>query len=232
LLSLVLAVAVIAGIVAALSNTRDSDSPDESVSVWDKLTSSDDDSGAGDDAAGTTSASDGTLTATDGSGSGSSKTRPKVTDKPAPPSSSPPAPGETPDTAWQQYLDETRAIVQTNAPSLADAIAAATLALSNGDAGALGSMFATDEGDQSAYIAELADRYPTILTSAPGPNVNIFTSGTATLYFGYSMVTWTDAGLTSQHTIPIMLRFADGAWVITTLGDTGSDLQFVQSVTL
>lgn len=160
-----------------------------------------------------------------------SPTRPRVQDKPAPPSATPPAADTQPDTAWQEYLDKTREVVETNEAALADAVDAVTAALGNGDADALADMMAPDEGAQGAYAADLASTYPPIISSDPGSNVNVFTDGQATVYIAYVVVRWEDAGIVSEHTIPIMLRFVDGQWRITSLGETG-DLQFVQSVTL
>jgi hypothetical protein len=92
-------------------------------------------------------------------------------------------------------------------------------------------MLATDEGT-AGYGAALVSKWPTILNSDPLPTVNIFSSGGATVYFAYRLVRWEDAGIVSEHTIPIMFRFVNGEWVITALGETGSDLTFVQSLTL
>lgn len=158
--------------------------------------------------------------------------KPSVKDKPAPPSTPLPAPSQQPSAAWQEYLDGTRETVQDNEVALADAIAAATAAIGSGDADALAAMIAPDEGAQDAYTARLSNTYPDILSSDPGANVNVFTDGQATVYIAYVVVKWQDAGLVSEHTIPIMLRFVGGQWHLTTLGEAGDDLQFVQTVML
>ena len=62
--------------------------------------------------------------------------------------------------------------------------------------------------------------------------MDIFSTGETTLYFAYAVVTWTDGGLTSEHTIPIVLRYVDGEWRLSTLGEADPGLVFVQSVSL
>lgn len=142
------------------------------------------------------------------------------------------SPGATPptvDPAWQKYLDDTRAVVTTNQADLSSMVSEITTALGSGDRATLEKSFATDEGAQAQYLTDLAEKYPQILESQPSNTVNIFSGGGTTLYFGYSQVRWTDAGIISEHTIPIVMRFANGEWVLTTLGDT-AEIEFVQSV--
>lgn len=219
------ALIVIAGVIALFSGGDDTGV----FTVASRLDADDATDSADADAADTATTSASTLTETDEQPA--SPTKPKVQDKPAPPSATPPAADTQPDTAWQEYLEKTREVVEINEAALADAVAAATAALASGDADALAEMMAPDEGAQSAYAAELAGTYPSIISSDPGSNVNVFTDGQATVYIAYVVVRWEDAGIVSEHTIPIMLRFVDGQWHITSLGETG-DLQFVQSVTL
>lgn len=158
--------------------------------------------------------------------------RPAVKDTPAPPSAGVPQNGKTPSDEQRAYLEQTRAVVTTNTPALNSAVAQIVAAIGSGDAGALSATVAPDEGDAASFSSDLASRYPTIIESSPSANINVFTSGEATLYFAYTVVTWEDAGIVSQHTIPIILRFVDGQWYLSTLGDGAADLQFVQSVTL
>lgn len=228
--AVLLSLLVVGAVIAALGTVLlRSDDPDGPASVIDRILSPGDDGNeaAGDaDGSSAGAASSGTLAETGTSGS-AKRTAVKVKDVPAPPASGPSA-----EEAWQQYLTETRAIVESHESDLAAVVAQITQALSEGDSDALGDLLAPDEGSQEDYLDELAGTYPEILESTPGGNVNIFTTGGATVYFAYSIVTWTDGGLVSEHTIPIMLRFVDGQWHITTLGDTGSDLVFVQMVQL
>lgn len=132
----------------------------------------------------------------------------------------------------QAYLEETRKVVETNAEELAAVAVAVADALGRGDEGDLSLLLADDEGDQSTFVETLANTYPPISESVLGGNVNVFAAGDTTLYFAYAIVTWTDGGITSEHTIPIVLRFVNGEWRLSTLGDTGTDLEFVQSVVL
>ena len=89
-----------------------------------------------------------------------------------------------------------------------------------------------DEGDVSELAEDLAGDYPPIITSQLSGNVDVFAAEETTLYFAYALVTWTDGGLTSQHTIPIVLRFVGGEWRLSSLGQTAPGLTFVQSVEL
>ncbi|MDO8848873.1 MAG: hypothetical protein Q7W51_10865 [Coriobacteriia bacterium] len=132
----------------------------------------------------------------------------------------------------QAYLEETRKVVETNAVELGAMAEAVADALGRGDEGDLSLLLADDEGDQSTFVEGLASTYPPISESALGGNVNVFAAGDTTLYFAYAIVTWTDGGITSEHTIPIVLRFVNGEWRLSTLGETCADLEFVQSVVL
>jgi hypothetical protein len=140
--------------------------------------------------------------------------------------------GDSTDDEYQRYLEETRAVVETDAASLRAVADEIVAALSAGDADALGDHVAADEGSQSEFVTYLADRYPTIVTSAPADTVNVFSSDGATIYMAYAVVTWEDAGLTSEHTIPIPMRFVDGQWYLTSVEHWADALEFVQSVQL
>jgi hypothetical protein len=133
---------------------------------------------------------------------------------------------------FQRYLEETRAVVEADPSSLQAIAGEIVAALSAGDADALGDHVAADEGSQSEFVTYLANRYPTIVTSAPAGTVNVFSSDGATVYMAYAVVTWEDAGLTSEHTIPIPMRFVDGQWYLTSVEHWADALEFVQSVQL
>lgn len=134
--------------------------------------------------------------------------------------------------ADQAYLEQTRAVVQDNADDLAIVAQLVTAALGSGDRDTLESVLVADEGDVSELAEDLAGDYPPIITSQLSRNVDVFAAEETTLYFAYAMVTWTDGGITSQHTIPIVLRFMGGEWRLSSLAETGSNLAFVQSVDL
>lgn len=163
--------------------------------------------------------------------SGAPSLRP-IVDKPTPPVGGMPGDNEAPSNEQRAYLEQTRAIVLDNAPALTDTMTQIVTALGTSDAGTLSARVAPDEGGAGSFGNDLSERYPTILTSSPAANVNVFATGQATLYFTYAVVTWEDAGIVSHHTIPIVLRFVDGQWYLTTLGESAADLQFVQSITL
>lgn len=133
---------------------------------------------------------------------------------------------------WTQYAAETRRIVDGNKTELGKVASAIVSAFQSSDAPTLGSLLAPDEGSQDEYLADLAGRYPAIATAELGANVNVFAQGQATIYIAYAVVTWTDAGITSTHTIAIPMRYVDGQWHLTCLTDTDGELVFVQSVNL
>ena len=145
------------------------------------------------------------------------------------PSDSTPPPTTPADRA---YLEQTRAVVETNAGDLTAIAQLVTGALGSGDSDALEQVLVADAGDVSELAEDLADDYPPIITSQLSGNVDVFAAEETTLYFAYALVTWTDGGLTSQHTIPIVLRFVGGEWRLSSLGQTAPGLTFVQSVEL
>ncbi|MBN1192156.1 MAG: hypothetical protein JXA36_00470 [Coriobacteriia bacterium] len=155
------------------------------------------------------------------------KDTPAIPDEGIPPQSS--SPHEITDDQ-SEYLEETRRNVQSNPDAVRAMVAAIVEALSARDAEALADFLAPDEGSQTTYIEYIAERYPPILTSAPGCCVNIFTVNDATIYIAYSQLQWRDAGLISEHTIPVAMRYVDGRWYLTSLDDATPDLRFVQLV--
>lgn len=155
-----------------------------------------------------------------------------VNDTPAPPAA--PIPSDPDDGLTEEqrrYLEETKEIVETNEADLREAAALILQALIDRDEAALGGYLADDEGPQPDYIAYLAERYPSIVATSPGQTVNIFSSDGATIYFAYAIVRWEDAGLTSEHTISIPMRYVDGQWFLTSIDESG-ELTFVQAVQL
>lgn len=184
----------------------------------------------GDTAGGSTPAP---LTVTPGPGEIAAPKRAAAAKPKTSPAPAPTAPSVAPeDPAYQQYLADTRAVVVNNWDTLIPTSNAILDALAASDRISLTSRLAPGEGTQTTYLTALATQYPAIQTSSVLPTVNIYSAGGVTVYYAYQLVTWEDAGIVSQHTIPIMLRFVNGQWVLTTLGETGSNLEFVQSVTL
>jgi hypothetical protein len=140
----------------------------------------------------------------------------------------PPAP--SPDE--QAYLDETRKVVETNEGDLAVVAEMIARALGSGDEDFFEQLVSDGESQGAEVASQLANDYPSIDTYELGSNVNVFSTGQTTLYFAYALVTWTDGGVPSEHTIPIVLRYIDGEWRLSTLGEANPDLVFVQSVDL
>lgn len=177
------------------------------------------------------------------------RTTPAVTDTPTPPQSNstkepgtttPDSPGTKPadpdDSGLtdeeREYLEETREIVETNEASLRAAANQILGAIMTRDAATLTDSLAGDEGPQPAFITELVTRYPQITGTKPVGTVNVFSVGDATTYFTYVVVTWKDAGIVSEHTIAIPLRFVDGEWRLSSLDESAEGLTFVQAVHL
>lgn len=142
------------------------------------------------------------------------------------------APATGSEDALAAYLAATSAVIREHETGLAATRDAAIAALAAGDAGALGALIAPDEGDRSAYLDDLADRYLSFNTLTPGTNVDVFAVNQATVYFAYAIVSWTDGGITSQHTIAVPLRYVNGQWHLTSIDDQTETLTFVQSVQL
>ena len=132
----------------------------------------------------------------------------------------------------EAYREETRRVVEENRGDLTAIAEAVSEALGDGDDSGLASLIAPDERDPMSSAQLLIDAYPAFDSAQLGSSVNIFSTGEMTLYFTYALVTWTDGGITSEHTIPIVLRYIDGEWRVSSLGASAPDLEFVQSVTL
>ncbi|MDO8881155.1 MAG: hypothetical protein Q7W44_10240 [Coriobacteriia bacterium] len=139
---------------------------------------------------------------------------------------------ETVPDPWAVYERETAQVVTRGAIEIEAAAAKIVTALMDGDATALGLLLAPDEGSQQPYADSLVARYPSILSSTPGANVDVYAQGQATVYVAYAIVRWEDAEIVSEHTIAIPLRYVDGEWYLTSLADTDGELVFVQAVKL
>ena len=159
-------------------------------------------------------------------------TDPADPDYPGGPAAPNPDPSEGLTRADQLYRQQTREIVESDPVGLQEAAATILAALDAGDEGALGEILAADEGAQPDYLGYMADHYPTIVTSTSIGTVNIFAAGDATVYMAYALVIWEDAGITSEHTISIPMRFVDGVWRFTSVEYWSDSLEFVQSVEL
>lgn len=139
---------------------------------------------------------------------------------------------ETVPDAWAVYERETAQVVTRGAIEIEATAAKILTALMDGDATALGLLIAPDEGSQQPYADSLVARYPSILSSTPGANVDVYAQGQATVYVAYAIVRWEDAEIVSEHTIAVPLRYVDGEWYLTSLADTDGELVFVQAVRL
>ncbi|KAF0208736.1 MAG: hypothetical protein FD171_377 [Actinobacteria bacterium] len=132
--------------------------------------------------------------------------------------------------AWNAYLAETKKVVLDNADELKSVVDVAMAAIIKNDAAKLGTLFAPDETMDAAFIQSLATGYPKISSSNVQSSVGVFTVASSTVYYGYSVVRWVDAGLVSEHTIVVPLRFIGGKWYLTDIGSGTEGLLSVQSV--
>lgn len=154
---------------------------------------------------------------------------------PAPPSDPNTGSPSEPDDAGlteeeRQYLKDTREIVESTQAAMRTTSLQVLDAIIDRNTAVLVAQLAPDEGPQPDFVNYLADRYPEITAIRPTHTVNVFSTGSATLYFTYAEVTWRDAGITSQHTIAIPLRYVNGTWRLTSLGEPTDGLTFVQAV--
>jgi hypothetical protein len=132
--------------------------------------------------------------------------------------------------AWNAYLAETKKVVLDNQATLRSTLDAAVSAIVSGDAAKLGTLFAPDEPVDEAYLRKLATVYPKISESNTQSSVGVFTLANCTVYYGYSVVRWTDAAIVSEQTIAVPLRFISGTWYLTGIGSGTEGLKAVQSV--
>lgn len=130
------------------------------------------------------------------------------------------------------YKSETKAIVAQNATELAAAVSTAMSIFTTGTATDLLSRIAPDEGAGIGEADAWFSAYPSILDSIDTQTIQVFAFGEQTIYYGFSVVNWTDGGVTSQHTISVPLRLVDGAWYLSTVSLDTPGLKFVQSVQL
>ncbi|MEN6430237.1 MAG: hypothetical protein ABFC80_05250 [Coriobacteriales bacterium] len=140
----------------------------------------------------------------------------------------------TPDerTEYQRYLDETSTLLGKNASALQSTIESAIDALATDDVRKLAAMWAPDENVSASYIEAFASGYPPLVGGDPQKTVDVCAAGDTTVYFTYAVVAWTDAGITSTHTIEIPLRFVDGRWCLSGVGRGTEGLAQVQRIRL
>ncbi len=123
-------------------------------------------------------------------------------------------------------VDEARHTVEDNAPALEGLSSGTLTSIASGDFDAASSFYSPDE----SVTEPLGSAWPPLVSATALPTVNVFLAEDSVVYFTYALVTWSDAGITSQHTVCIPMRFIDGAWYLTTFDDTTDGLEFVTSV--
>ena len=137
----------------------------------------------------------------------------------------------SPSRGWRgEYLELTEDVVLANDGEIDSSVAYVTGMLADGDADGLAASFAPDEGAGDDVARAMAASYPSILEYSPTNTVAVYAFGDATVYFGFALVNWEDAGVVSQHTIAIPLRYIDGVWYLSTIGLGTPGLQYVQSL--
>ena len=132
--------------------------------------------------------------------------------------------------SWEKYLADTAAVVTTNADAFRAMLDSAIAAIVASDTASLYASFAPDEDLSLDFAKSLVGDYPQIQDHSRQPTVGIFAVGKATVYFGYVVVRWQDAGIISEHTIAIPMRFVGGRWYLTSIGSGTKGLTAVQSV--
>lgn len=158
---------------------------------------------------------------------------PAPTASPAPAASQAPSrSGGEANAEQQRFLRDGPEAPVFNRRAMEEAVAKVAAALSAQDAAALSAMAAAPAGmaSDAARIEVLAAALPPILSSRLSPNVNVYSSATETAYTSFAVVTWKDAGIVSEHTVPVTLRIAGGTWSLTAGPQTDSGLRFVRSV--
>jgi len=135
-------------------------------------------------------------------------------------------------TEYERYLAETAAVVQDNAAGLENIVVVTVSALVDDDIAGLAALWAPDEEADTSHIEAVARAYPQMVAGEFQRTVKVGAIGGATVYFAYAVVEWTDAGITSTHTIEVPVRFINGQWYLTSIGSSTRGLTRVQTVRL
>jgi hypothetical protein len=139
-----------------------------------------------------------------------------------------PDPAGPPEERAPWVVDLTRRNVQDNAPALQHLCDDTVASLGIGDLDTIIDLYSPDE----IILEPLGSDWPSLDSVSTMPTVNVFLSEGSPVYFTYALATWTDAGIASQHTVCVPMRFIDGSWYLTGIDDTTNGLVFVTSVTL
>ncbi|MHB1341475.1 MAG: hypothetical protein ACYC77_04655 [Coriobacteriia bacterium] len=135
-------------------------------------------------------------------------------------------------TEYERYLAETAEVVRRNASGLEKIVDVTVSALMKDDTAGLAAVWAPDEDVDTSYIESVAEAYPDMVSGDFQKTVNVAAVGDSTVYSAYAVVTWTDAGITSTHTLEVPVRFIGSQWYLTSIGSNTSGLTRVQTVRL
>lgn len=139
-------------------------------------------------------------------------------------------PGVVPPYTYAMYLADTKRNVVTRSDGLNAAVNDALANIANSDSAGLLGMYALDEGASPGDATSLISGYPAFVDSELSSTVNVYSVGSATVYFGFAVVEWQDGGVLSKHTIGVPLRLINGVWCLSTIDLNTPGLTFVQSI--
>lgn len=131
---------------------------------------------------------------------------------------------------YAMYLADTKRNVVNRSDTLSTAVNDALANIANADSAGLLGMYALDEGATPGDADALLSGYPAFVDSELSSTVNVYSVGSATVYFGFAVVEWQDGGVLSKHTIGVPLRLVNGVWCLSTIDLNTPGLTFVQSI--
>ncbi len=134
--------------------------------------------------------------------------------------------------AYDRFVAQTTRVVRDHREDLITTAESVCDALRTGDIQRLEDLWAPDEGDARTRARAFADTYPRLIESRLQPTITVCVAGDATAYFAFAVVRWADAGITSEHTIIVPLRFIGGRWRLTSIGLQTSGLVQAHSLHL
>jgi hypothetical protein len=131
---------------------------------------------------------------------------------------------------YMKYLCDTKRVVARNSSALTTTVADVMSLLVTQNDSAIVTLFPPDEAASPSDASELTALFPQVLDSQLLPTVNIYSVRQATVYVVFIVVRCEDAGVVSQHTFGVPLRFIDGRWCLSSIDLNTPGLTFVQTV--
>lgn len=123
--------------------------------------------------------------------------------------------------AYDRYAAQVEDAIRSDAAAITTLLAEYGDALANRDVDTLATHWATDEGaDPRAAAAARIDSLPQILEVEPQQTVTAFAVGSTTVYIGFVVAVWRDAGIDSEHTITVPMRRTASGWRLSGIDPT------------